>query len=540
MSKKRIIIILIVLAVIGSGLGIYSSGKSGSENSKDFTYHNVMRGDLVISVTEGGTLEAQQKVTVTSKVHGHRRVIFLIEEGKIVKKGELLIELDSAQLIEQLTEREIRVASKESSFIQAKENLAIRKSLNISEIKNAELDKEFAKIDLLKYVESDWPIELKKAEADIAIAEEELIQSKDKLAWTEKLFEKGYATKSELQSDKLIVKRRALTFDQTKELAKKKKKYDHPQRLKRLKSDSETQTEELARVRLRAKAELARYEANFKEQESQYKKELARLKWEKEKIALTKIYAPQDGLIVYYKRRHREPIEKGSMVWERQSLINLPDTSKMKVIVKIHESRINQIKVGQHAYISIDALPDVKLKGEVSKISPLPDQSHWMNPNLKVYSADVIITDALPAGLKPGLSVKTEIIIDKLESVMSIPIQAVFTENSKQYVYIKSGFAQDKIEVTVGEYNDVFIEVLTGLKENDMVLLNPPRQNEIEAIDEKLVDPNSIKKKDLPKIDKTVQKKSAIHGKAEQYKKKPNAAGKPNQYKKKYSGKKGS
>src|SRR5258705_7537009 len=99
----------------------------------------------------------------------------------------------------------------------------------------------------------------------------------------------------------------------------------------------------------------------------------------------------------------------------------------MKLTLKVHESRVNQVRPGQAAYIVLDALPDKRFRGHVNWIAPLPDSSSLRgDPNLKVYLTEVRITDPLP-NVKPGVSARAEIVVTNLENALTVPIQAVTT-----------------------------------------------------------------------------------------------------------------
>src|SRR5688572_4827515 len=166
-------------------------------------------------------------------------------------------------------------------------------------------------------------------------------------------------------------------------------------------------------------------------------------------------------------------IEEGAVVRNRQELIKLPDISEMKLQVKIHESHINQVRLGQPAYLVLDSMPDQRLRGVVNKVGLLPDgSSRWSNPNLKVYATEILVTDKLP-DVKPGVSARAEIIITNMENVLTVPIQAVATRKGQQVVFLAS--APDRpVSVNVGMYNTKFIEITSGLRDGDRVLLAPP------------------------------------------------------------------
>jgi multidrug efflux pump subunit AcrA (membrane-fusion protein) len=165
-------------------------------------------------------------------------------------------------------------------------------------------------------------------------------------------------------------------------------------------------------------------------------------------------------------------IEEGASIRQKQDIIILPDVSQMMLEVRIHESHVSQIKPGQRAYITIDSLPDKRFKGSIRKVAILPDSnSRYYNPNLKVYPTEILIEDQLP-DLKPGVSGRAEIVVTNLPSVITVPIQAVTTSKGQQVCFVhKDADTPERVPVEVGMYNDKFIEIKSGLKEGDTVML---------------------------------------------------------------------
>ena len=171
-------------------------------------------------------------------------------------------------------------------------------------------------------------------------------------------------------------------------------------------------------------------------------------------------------------------VEEGATVRQRQELIKLPDTSQMLVEVKVHESFVNQIKPGLLAYVTVDSMPERRFVGSVRRVAPLPDtQSRYMNPNLKVYSTEVVIEEPLP-DIKPGVSAHAEVIITNLTRVISVPVQAITTLKGQQYAYLAG--KSEPVKVDVGFNNDRFVEIRNGLAENQRILLSPPISGDIE------------------------------------------------------------
>ena len=168
------------------------------------------------------------------------------------------------------------------------------------------------------------------------------------------------------------------------------------------------------------------------------------------------------------------------MVRNRQELIRLPDVSKMIAEIKVEESRVRQVQAGMTAYIEVKNIPHRRFKGTVRRVALMPDsQSSWMNPNSKLFPTDILVDEELPI-LKPGVSASVEIIITNLTQVLSVPIQTVARLEGENVCFVKRGARVTPVSVTTGLFNDCFVEITSGLKEGDLVLLAPISDEDIE------------------------------------------------------------
>ena len=470
--------IMAIAGLLLCGAAFWGYKKWSAPPPEQTEFYKVKRGDMVISVVEGGALRAVKESVIRSEFEGISRIISIVPEGSYVKAGDLLVELDSSELKDRVNQQEVTYQNNEFAFIQAKENFSIQKSLIESQIKDAELRVEFAKSDLDKYIEGDAPQQISTATNQIIIRKEQLQRAKDKLEWTQKLFEKGYASKSELEADGLSLLQSMISVDQADEDLRLFRKYDLPKQERRLKSAWEQAQMELERLLQRTSNQLAQAEANLRTSQRALELTHEKLKELQQQLENSKIKAPQDGLVVYasssFGDRGQMLIEEGAQVRQRQEIIKLPDVSQMIVEIRVHESHVLQIRPGLPAYVTIDSIPDQRFKARVTKVAVLPNsQDRWLNPNLKVYSTDVLIEDQLP-DLKPGASARAEIVITNLVNALAVPLQAVATVKGKQVCFIQNGEGLSPVPVTVGNFNDQFIEIRSGLKDGDQVALTPP------------------------------------------------------------------
>jgi HlyD family secretion protein len=446
-----------------------------------FNSYEVKQGDFLISVVEGGTVEAVREQSIRSEVEGTARIVYIVPEGTYVKKDQLLVSLDSSASQDAVNQQQINVEKADFAHIQAQQQLEIQKSIVDSEVSAAKLKVEFAQSDLDKYVKGEMLQARRNSQIDITNVLENLKIAEERLEWTDALYKDGYETKSNLDKDRLTVSQTKLKLEQAEQALWMLQTFDEPKKKRTLEASLQEAQDNLDRVRLQGERKLAQFQADVETQKSTLELSRRKLERDQKQLQATRIVAPQDGLVVYATGgghfSSESMIEEGAVVRYRQEIIKLPDISEMKLSVKVHESYVNHVRLGQPAYVVMDAMPDRRFRGEIMRVAPLPDsQSRWGNPNLKVYATEILITDKLP-DVKPGVSARAEIVITNLLNVLTAPIQAVTTRKGQQVVFLESA-PQRPVPVQVGYYNAKFIEITSGLKAGARVLLSPPFDTE--------------------------------------------------------------
>ena len=156
---------------------------------------------------------------------------------------------------------------------------------------------------------------------------------------------------------------------------------------------------------------------------------------------------------------------------ERQTIMQVPDTSGMKVIVRIHEAQTDKIQLGQEAFIEVEGISDRKFTGRITKIAVLADsQNRWLNPELKEYETEITINESDPL-LKPGVTARVEILVSELTDVVAVPVQSIYSKMHKSFVFVGHKDDAEPIEVQLGLASDEFVEIKSGLEPGQEVLL---------------------------------------------------------------------
>ncbi len=412
-------------------------------------FHEVAVGDFIHDVVEKGEVESARNVDVMSVVRGYRdlnnfEILWVIEEGKMVEPGDVLVRLDSSALEEEAKLQRLDLSGSVAGLSKAQNEL------------------EAAQIAMTEYVDGLFVQEKKELEAEIKFAEETLRRAEEYYAYSSRLAAKGFVTSLQLEGDKFAVDKAKIELDNAKLKLKVLVDQTKQKKIKELESAIGV-----------AKADLE----SAKERNSIEQK---RLEFFLEQIKNCTITAPASGQVVYANERgNREAsefiVEPGSSVRERQTIIRLPDYSAMQVHVLINESRVAMVDPGMKATITLDAFDGLKLNGTVTKVNEYPEPISRFGAQIKRYAA-VVTIDGTPRQIKPGLTANCAIHVDSRDNVLMVPVQAVFPYGDDYYCMIRKNAEEvEPRKVDLGPSNNRFVVVNSGLESGEYVSMSPRR-----------------------------------------------------------------
>ena len=398
--------------------------------------HRVTRGDLLMTVTEKGTLESSNNVEVRSKVWGWKTVNWVVESGTEVQKDDLLVELDGNEMEKKVDDANINYHNARADMI------------------TAEADVSVAEKSIDEYLEATFKEERGTILQEIFDAEQAVKQAELAHRSTTRLAAKGLIKSLQLQGDKFKLDSAIQKLELKKTALKSLTEFKKQKEVEKLESDKRA-----AGARLEAaKATVALAETNVRQH--------------KQQLSFHTIRAPQDGMVIHPKAAaHRDApdVEEGANVHTNQVLLIMPDLDQMQVKLGIHESMIERIHTGLPAKVTVGELTMV---GEVTEVAKVTKPATWYTGN--VVKFDTIVSIETPPGLKPGLSAEVEVVIAEHSDVLTIPVAAVVENGEYRYCWVNSptGGAQRR-QVQLGDSNDQFVVVKDGLSEGDDVVLNP-------------------------------------------------------------------
>jgi RND family efflux transporter MFP subunit len=222
----------------------------------------------------------------------------------------------------------------------------------------------------------------------------------------------------------------------------------------------------------------------------------AEIELEKSYIDLEKltVKAPSSGLVVYkeiWKGGSMDKIKVGDTPWRGQALIDLPDLSVMLVETSVGEINISKVKTGQKVEIKLDAYPDPVFHGEIIDVAVLASTNEGVS-EARVFDLEIRIKESDEL-LRPGMSATARIIVNEIPEKMWVPIEAIFDKEGNKIVWAASGGGFKQQEVKLGERNDNFVIIDSGIESDDVVALVDPNVAENEKSSLKQSDDKSSK-----------------------------------------------
>ena len=204
---------------------------------------------------------------------------------------------------------------------------------------------------------------------------------------------------------------------------------------------------------------------------------LSRLNEAQETLSKLFLISPSPGIaIISLNWSSGNKFQIGDQCWSGFPLIQLPDLSSLKATAKINEVDIAKISKGLNVEIKPDAFSDSIFTGRVNAVANLAVNKS-KESRAKVFPVEILINET-NKNLLPGLTVSCRLIIDQIDDVLYVPIEAVNAEGDKSFVYKKSGSGYNKVEVEVGTSNSDYTIITKGLSEKDEVALSLPFKEE--------------------------------------------------------------
>jgi len=374
------------------------------EGSLDLPTATVMRADFDVVLAVPGELEAVNSVTISAPDLGRTiKITSIAEEGSRVAVGDVLVEFDRNELVDDLEQAESKLEVARTKIDQKKAQLEVR----IADLEN----------DVIK-------AELSLKRAKMRLTDSETVP---------------------------LVERKAAQLDVEESTLN-------------LESTQAT----LVSERLKAEAELQLLELEVQQ-------EAMKVDRQRDRLGKATVVAEADGLVILpeiWKGGSHGTVQAGDTVWRGSTIMLLPDLSVMRTVAWVHEVDAGRVATGQPVSIVIDAHPDPAWDATITRVADLAVRRNGESA-FKHVKVEADMPDRGEV-MKPGMTVRTEILIERVPDALSVPQEAVFTDAEGQFVQRKGLTGWNRAPVELGTRNDTHVVVEAGLEEGDVVALMDP------------------------------------------------------------------
>ena len=363
---------------------VLSSISSGRRSAVAVQTSLVKRKDVLTSkVTASGDIRAKEFVDLQSEIAGIVTEL-LVREGAAVRKGDILLRIDPVQTE---AERDSSNAQYESAQadVRAQEFLIMNAEANLQRDEAS----------------------LRSARAELAQAENNHARMESSFRRRQSLFEDGLISRDEYEIAQLDLKSAQTRLEVAKAQAAQVEK------------QMEVSRNNIQQSRASAEARLASSKAA-----------MARLRQASNQLEKTILYSPLDGVITQLNVEKGERAQPGIMSNPQATLMTIANLNVIQAELKVDETDIVNLSLGDIAEVRIDALPNDVFEGEVTEIGNSPIQSSGVSQDARDFKVVVTLKNPSPK-LRPGMSCTGDITTDTRENALVIPIQALTVRDVK-------------------------------------------------------------------------------------------------------------
>lgn len=386
-------------------------------------------------------------------------------------------------------------------------------------------------------------VSLNVAEGDSVVAGQELLKIRpdNYVSLLARAEAQMNATKANMEQSKAVL------AQSEARLSKAKIDYERNSKLHNDKVISDSDFDQFVSAYTVAKQDLEAAKANVNAANYNVKSSEATLKEAKTNLTKTTIYAPQSGIISKLNVELGERVV-GTSQMAGTEMLRIANLNKMEVRVNVNENDITRVSIGDTVLIDVDAFSssERKFKGVVYEIASSANSSGASAVSndavtefevkirvLRTSYAD-LIKGKLSYPLKPGMTASVEILTNRQENTLTVPLSSVTTreigavaegekkeedgtnsmnsndaleakkrkENTKEVVFVMEKGKSKMIQVKTGISDFENIEIVSGLKDGQEIIAGP-----YATVAKKLKEGDLVKKKDPKAAEKAADKK---------------------------------
>lgn len=201
--------------------------------------------------------------------------------------------------------------------------------------------------------------------------------------------------------------------------------------------------------------------------------ELSKLDKQDKALGMMELRSPADGTLVYARTPWGEKIGKGKRVFPGMPIALLPVRGKVKARLYVPENDAVGLLAGQAVRLRLESAADREHSAVVESVSTVASPRNRDNPQ-KFFVVEAVIDEVDAQIMRVGSQLRAEIVTGSIDGGLVVPAQAVYGDASDSHVYVVSGSATQRRQVTLGQRSPDLVEVLDGIEAGERISLVAP------------------------------------------------------------------
>jgi HlyD family secretion protein len=189
-------------------------------------------------------------------------------------------------------------------------------------------------------------------------------------------------------------------------------------------------------------------------------------------IKLLKIYAPQDGILIYGDNwASNRKIQEGDTLFHGMEVASLPDLSSMQVEGYVYDTEYGSITTDTHCTVRFDALPDFQTGGKIVSLTNVASRKGFATDQ-KVFHVIVKLDKVDTHIMKPGMTARIDIPVILAKDALSVPREYLGVDSKGEYYVLTGQNAKQSNQqpVVIGAVGDRMVQILSGLSAGTSLL----------------------------------------------------------------------
>jgi HlyD family secretion protein len=480
--RRAVTLALLMLPVIA-----FTGAFHSAEHPAESNLLRLIPEDFRIEITATGRVESRKSRIVQSDCRWRTSIIELVPEGTWVQEGDVVCELDRTDIEASLRNWEIPLISARAALDASVQDELIQQSAGERAISQARFQLRKAANRLEEYAQGTWPVEVSGRERDVILCSQRMEQASSEFSHVEKLWSQGYASDRELAQAGYERDLRQEALRRSEQGLAFADGIQHDREDLTLNFEKSNAEREVLRAEISSSLAETTARMNTLVQERRMKIYQRHREYAQKSLDACTLRAPASGQIIYANSwddlsRGVTSIAPGAAIHFQQAVFEIPDQTRHKVKVSIHESLITCVHPGMPVTVQVEGYASEHIAGEISEISRYSRPRNYFSPEVRDYTVSVILlpTPEQQSCLRLNMDASVTLTMVEKKQTLTVPSESVVGAVGLNFVWKLDGTRIVPQAVQLGEANDDHVCVVSGLSADDQIVASMTEQQRLE------------------------------------------------------------